>query len=839
MRIGDAEILEGHVLEALRQMPDNSVQHVCCSPPYWAQRNYGTEPQVWGGSKECEHEWNSNRYYTENSASAKTSEAFHEPGEENADRLKKARWREDNTCSKCGAWLGELGLEPTPQMYLANLVEVFEEVRRVLKPDGTLLLNMGNKYIGGNGNHYPGDAWPTDWALQNGRAKSHPGTAKPRNPGLKEKDMFLAAEIAIALRNAGWYLRSEIVWCLSGGTWLYVRSKKGDMPMMVKDLARLDPSTVKLWNGQQWTQLLGMSKSCRTSTELEIVLRSGERIACSETHKFPTSNGLKSASELRCGDCLVSTRLPEPETVKDCAIDDDAAWFAGLYLAEGSRNKDCITLSGHTSEEERWLNVQRIAAKFGGSANLSCEGNRQTISVYGRFLHAIIDELITGRVAQDKGIAPVVWRYSNRFLSCMLEGYLHGDGHWDDKNKRWRIGFARNYNLERDLRVICARLGYQITLNFSTAVCEGKKFPTFRGELRKTSSYHWNCKDRNEIVDIRKSRCRFVYDIGVEDEPHTYALASGVLTHNSKLSCMPESAKDRPTLAHEMLYLLTKSKTYYINMDAVAEPCSALNHARVAQNVAAQTGSPKPGKTNGNMKAVVRQPQKNDNHIDRRKVGFNDRYDATEKLAQEAVNPSLDIHETKRDLAPTEARHAASARMGREPGWRKRESGQADCLELSSDVQPKAHLPGANSRVNRNHVPGNSQPQQRVGVNPKALASDPGTKQNASFSAAVVGLVTTRNCRTVKTFKSEPSKEDHYAAFPSAIPRWSILMCTRPGDTVLDIFAGTGTTLVAAVELGRKAAGIELQPKYAKIMAKRLRGAKPPLPMFTEEQVSA
>jgi hypothetical protein len=74
-----------------------------------------------------------------------------------------------------------------------------------------------------------------------------------------------------------------------------------------------------------------------------------------------------------------------------------------------------------------------------------------------------------------------------------------------------------------------------------------------------------------EVVAIRKARCREVYDLGVAGEPHLFSLASGVLTHNSKPNCMPESVKDRPTRSHEYLFLLTKSERYYYDNRAITE----------------------------------------------------------------------------------------------------------------------------------------------------------------------------------------------------------------------------------------------------------------------------
>jgi hypothetical protein len=437
----------------------------------------------------------------------------------------------------------------------------------VLADDGTLWLNLGDSYA--NDDKWGGSTGGKHVASLHG--KTGIGSGK-KTTGLAPKNLIgIPWRVAFALQDDGWVLRQDIIWCLSGGTWVYVRTQKGDMPMMLRDVARLNPATVQLWNGEKWTQLLGMNKSSRQGTELEIVLRSGERISCTPTHKFPTKRGLLDASDLIVGDVMQTCRLPEPDHRKDCAIDDDAAWLAGLYIAEGSRSNTTIQIAGHVKESERWERVQQIAAKFGGSATRTIDGNQQNIRLYGRVLHALLDELVTGHTAKDKAFAPVVWRYSNRFLASMLDGYLAGDGHFDPANNRWRLGFTRNYNLERDLRTACARLGYRLTLNMSTTKYDEKEVPTFRGEIRMTRSGHRNEADMGEIMEIRKARCRYVYDLGVADDPHVFALASGVLTHNSKPNPMPESVTDRCTKAHEYIFLFAKQTRYSYDHEAVKE----------------------------------------------------------------------------------------------------------------------------------------------------------------------------------------------------------------------------------------------------------------------------
>lgn len=544
----------------------------------------------------------------------------------------------------------EIGTEPTPSQYVANLVAVFAEVRRVLKDDGTVWVNLGDSFSG------------------------------------KQLQM-IPARVAIALCDDGWYLRQEIVWCLSGGTWIYAQTQKGEMPMMLRDAARLDPKTVKLWNGQKWTQVLGWSRTSRNADELELVLRSGERISCTPTHQFPTDRGLLTAGELQVGDTLQSVRIPEPMvSYAPPAVTLDAAWFIGLYLAEGNKGDHSLLIAGNIKELERLERIRQVAEYYGGSVTFGTNGNGMTIRVYGRLLVALIDQYISGKEATDKCLKVRAWSHSNEWLSSLLQGYLEGDGSYDKGNDRWRLGFCRNYYLERDLRVLAARLGFCLTLNLSTATCQTGTFPAFRGEIRFRRNEHWNSRDRNEIVEIRKARCREVYDVGVEDEPHLFALASGILTHNSKKAPMPESVTDRCTRSHEMVYMLAKQPRYHYDAAAIAEP-------------------------------------------------------------------------TFKPLG----------------------------VRQSSPNEPSRHgLDGV----------------CKAGVN-------------------YMGCSGMRNKRSVWTLGPEPYSDAHFACYPTALVKPMVLAGSRPGDVVLDPFAGSGTTAKVALELGRKAITIELNPAYVTLIEQR------------------
>lgn len=126
---------------------------------------------------------------------------------------------------------GEIGLEKMPEEYITNLVAVFREVRRVMRDDATLWVNIGDSYWGGKGQS--AQAWSTahqDRATLQGAQHQITGMGETRptdgkHPILKPKDlMMIPARVALALQADGWWLRSEIVW-----------HKPNPMPESVKD----------------------------------------------------------------------------------------------------------------------------------------------------------------------------------------------------------------------------------------------------------------------------------------------------------------------------------------------------------------------------------------------------------------------------------------------------------------------------------------------------------------------------------------------------------------------------------------------------------------------------
>jgi site-specific DNA-methyltransferase (cytosine-N4-specific) len=181
-------IYQSDALAALRSMPDASVHCCVTSPPYWGLRDYGTG--TWeGGDPGCAHRVGGQVQDTKAPGAITTGQR---PGVD------------ASTCLECGATRKDyqLGLEPTPEEYVTRLVEVFRDVRRVLRDDGTLWLNLGDSYNGvGRGEK------------ANGLQVAARATTQRTVSGLKPKDLVgIPWRVALALQADGWWLRSDIIW---------------------------------------------------------------------------------------------------------------------------------------------------------------------------------------------------------------------------------------------------------------------------------------------------------------------------------------------------------------------------------------------------------------------------------------------------------------------------------------------------------------------------------------------------------------------------------------------------------------------------------------------------
>ena len=164
MKLSLNTILCGDSLKILKTLPDNSVHCCVTSPPYYGLRDYGMA--------------------------------------------------------------GQIGREPIPEQYIGRLVEIFREVRRVLRADGTLWLNIADSYAGsGKGRNADGSHRPDGKQGTNRGTRAGVLHKAPSSVGCKPKDLMgIPWMLAFALRQDGWYWRSDIIWM-----------KNNPMPESVKD----------------------------------------------------------------------------------------------------------------------------------------------------------------------------------------------------------------------------------------------------------------------------------------------------------------------------------------------------------------------------------------------------------------------------------------------------------------------------------------------------------------------------------------------------------------------------------------------------------------------------
>jgi len=197
-------------MPALSQVVRNKLRCVCCGAAGLRQI-------------ECEHEWGDELPSKVVSAQRDASggigggRILGTRGEQPWTAGASGTLCQGQFCRLCGCWRGSLGLEPTIGLYVGHLVEVFREVKRVLRNDGTVFLNLGDSYASGKGTCFnPGGGVDSleDNRKQKGVYPLDRGNVSTlRVSGLKPKDLVgMPWRVAFALQADGWYLRSAIIW---------------------------------------------------------------------------------------------------------------------------------------------------------------------------------------------------------------------------------------------------------------------------------------------------------------------------------------------------------------------------------------------------------------------------------------------------------------------------------------------------------------------------------------------------------------------------------------------------------------------------------------------------
>ena len=247
------KVFLGDSREVLKEFPDKCVDTCITSPPYWGLRDYGTSTWV-GGDENCTH-----RRDTKKSDKCIT-------GHKNFDEMLgvgDAIYKSE--CKRCGAKRvdNQIGLEDEVSDYIEQIVDVFSEVHRILKDDGTLWLNLCDSYAGSTGKSGGvSEIQSVKRQLDTGSI----GSLRPAKvAGLKRKDLIgVPWRAAFALQKYGWYLRQDIIWhkpnpmpepaidrCVKSHEYIFLLSKN---PQYYFDADSIKEPSITPNTGTSWKQ---------------------------------------------------------------------------------------------------------------------------------------------------------------------------------------------------------------------------------------------------------------------------------------------------------------------------------------------------------------------------------------------------------------------------------------------------------------------------------------------------------------------------------------------------------------------------------------------------------
>ena len=552
----------GHTLDMLRKLPDESVDCITTSPPYFGLRDYGKETEtIWDGDPECEHEWND---YVRPSGGGHCNPEKAQVRNTQKD-VQRAFNAKASFCSKCNAWGGQLGLEPSLELYLTHLLQITAELKRILKPTGVMYWNHGDSY-GGSWQGYGTRPENTKHIWRGDSVKSFPPSAHaPPKCLMMQNDRLIQRMID----EQGWILRNKLIWnkCLSGSTMMFAYIDGKPIVSSLKDLLRLTDKVIEFPSSSGGkTKLINWRRSNQPS--IHITFRDGFELTCSENHRFMTEdNQLVEAGKLSGGTVIKKVRHNLPTLVPNTLWNYDWGWFIGLYLAEGNEDDSGVRLSLNKTETV-WIDkIKKLFDPFGVKISPHVYDNALSILVLSPLAQGVIKHFIRGKTSKGKRLTRTAFLYGGEFIKGVIDGWLDGDGHYEKYNRRWKVNMTRNKGLIDDMRACALLSGYMFRARQGYARYQNGVKPCVRITVRKSFKYHsYNRKSDTEVLNITPcSKYHDLYDIEVEGD-HLFTLLNGALTHNS--NSMPSSVKDRFSNNYEPIFMLVKNikPVYYFNI---------------------------------------------------------------------------------------------------------------------------------------------------------------------------------------------------------------------------------------------------------------------------------
>ncbi len=733
----------GDALACAKALPEKSVHCIVTSPPYWGLRSYLP-----------------------------------------ADALEKAL---------------ELGAERTPEEYVEKLVAVFRALRRVLRDDGTLWLNLGDSYAAGPpGNLKPRSERGNGAGLMRLPDEKHyvarKTADKTKVSGLKSKDLVgIPWMVAFALRADGWYLRSDIIWnkpnpmpeCLDPSIKVFVRSPYSSLlvkHVTLDDVLEGGEPYPQILTPTGWRQIKEVWETAKPEA-ISFEAAKVSKILCSPEHLWPVSHDRRRAvthdipaAELRdegYKDYLLHHTIEEwlegsDDTLFGSALDYDLGWLVGLYAAEGgfgeARGHRC-KLTLHKDETDLAERVEAItASKFGSTVSRRQIANYLTLRFSDPDWHRLAAHIVLGKSTNKELNLTAILNAPRLFRQGVWDGYIAGDG--SVRKGGGVIAASASQRLRDDVAVLASSIGIvtskgtyrqkdERTGKTYTSHQVWTPYATKRKRKGATTARQLTIRNKRTVAGPHRM-------IDLEVEGGLFLINDGIVTHNS--------VTDRPTKSHEYLFLLTKKPTYYFDQDAVREPNETT------------------------WKYVPNKSRKQHHEAPQRPI---------------------------RDGLP---------RMGDNPAGRNRRS----VWTISTRPYPGSHYAVMPPDLVYPCIKAGS---SEYGVCSSCLAPWERMVERTKYEPSEVeaGVRNVDQSRGDKTRKLNGKSKEWQESAQSRTVGWRPSCSCHSSEelarlngtatipaTVLDPFAGSGTTLYAARKLGRKSVGFDLDARNVKLVEGRL-----------------
>lgn len=703
---------------------------------------------------------------------------------------------------------------------MSNLVEVFQKVRRVLHPSGTLILNLGDSYASSGksgktsnktGLEYGGRTSPKLLSHTLGRA--------PTPPGLKPKDLCgIPFRVVMALQADGWWWRQTMVWlkvnampeCLDPNTRIFVR--ENDRISQVNIDYAIGKDNLEILTPAGWRKILNAWETYK-SERVTFDAAKVSTITCSQEHLWPVSHDRRRnvvhempTSKLRddgYNDYLLHYSIdqflePSIHSLWTQPLDYDLGWLLGIYAAEGGfdgkRGHRCkFTL--HKDEKDFADRIDKIAAyKFSAVSSHREIKNYRQVRFSNFEFHALVNMVLPGKCKTKELNLDIILNAPKEFRQGIWDGYIDGDG---SKRQSGVTATSASVYLRDTMTVLASSLGV-ITSKKTNQQYDRRTRKTYISyqlwtpyiKHRKQKKNH-NARQitiRNKQVE--KGHFRM---IDLEVEGGLFLIEDGIATHNS--------VRDRPTTAHEYVFLLAKSKQYFWDAEAVRTSLLPDSY-RLSKRIR------KPHKMTGQFGAET-------------KMGLHKYQPSTAGRNYRTTDlwfASLDeaIEQQRAYLAHLE--HVKA-----EGGLLLDEDGEPLALNVTTAGSGLAHfaifptklvLPFVRAGSSQKGVcPECGGPWERVVERQRRTKTDIFCPKHLQGNTSGLANPGWRKSKVPNAY--------------STTLGWRPTCSCNAGDpipaTILDPFSGAGTTLLVADREQRDAIGLELSPEYAQMSHDRIK----------------